>query len=916
LHLKYFITLIIAIFTTNPLCYSSITQWIRITNADYPDSTFLTNHTLLQSSDTIISGRDNTIGNFNATHNDSIDFSSSLPDQPTDSTGSDYPLKNPIYSSAEDSLLYSLDGKMVYLYGNAVVKYENMELSAAYIEYNAESNIVFAEGLPDSTGAIVGKPIFKEGTHVYRMERMHYNFNSKKAKIIGVITEEAGGFLHSQDTKLMDSKTINVSGGKFTTCDLDNPHFYIAITKGKVISGDKLIVGPAYIVLGDVPLPIGLPFGFFPNRKGRSSGILLPEYGEEQNRGFFLRNGGFYLGLNDYFDLGVTGDIYTKGSWAVNTRSNYRKRYRYSGNFSIAISENVFGEKGQDDYIKNRSYWLRWSHSQDPKASPNSTFQASVNLGSPNHNRYNARSVDAFLTNSISSSISYSKNWPGTPFSLSASMNHSQNNLDSTISLGLPKVSFNMSRIYPLKKKDKIGNTTWYENIGLSLSTRFDNSISTKTNKLFTPETLREFKNGAQHNIPVSTSFNILKYFIISPSVNYTENWYTKTIQKRWDPDSVYVQSGDTIRGRVVTDEILGFARAWQYSTGVSMNTKIYGMFRFGQNSPVQAIRHVMTPSVGLSYRPDFSREHYGFYKTVQSDSTGNKFETYSIFEQSLFGGPGSGKSGLLNLSLSNNLEMKVRSSRDTTTNFRKIKIFENLSFNTSYNMLADSMRWSPVTFSARTTLFEKFNIDFSGTLNPYALDSHGKISRHFLFTQHKTPFRVTNARASFNFSLKGGDKQGGDQSGKPGLGQMSDVGFTGSDMGDPLFGQAIGTEYSDTQYTDYVDFNVPWSIRVDYSFNYAKQTLISTINQSVNFSGDINLTPKWKIGFYSGYDIKTRKLTTTSINFYRDLHCWEMRLSVVPIGFLKSFSFNINVKSATLKDLKYSKRKSYQDNF
>ena len=911
MYLKSLVILFVAIFTANSISSSVYSQE---PNHFFPvnlDTVNITNQQPFLWSDTTALNNAKTYNNNNAFKQDTISLVNDTINISSDTTKIDYPLKSPIYSNAEDSLLYSLDGKMVFLYGDAVVKYENMELTAAYIEYNIETSVVFAQGMPDSTGNIVGKPIFKEGNQVYRMERMNYNFDSKKAKIVGVITEEAGGFLHSQQTKLVDNKTINLSGGKFTTCDLEHPHFYIGITKGKVISGDKLIFGPAYIVLGDVPLPIGLPFGFFPNKKGRSSGVLLPEYGEEQNRGFFLRNGGFYFGLNDYFDLGITGDVYSRGSWALNARSNYRKRYRFSGNFSVAVSENVFGEKGQDDYIKNQSYWLRWSHSQDPKASPNSTFQASVNLGSPNHNKYNARSVDAFLTNTISSSVSYSKVWPGTPFSMSTSMNHTQNNLDSTITLGLPKVSFNMSRIYPLKKKGKIGNPSWYENIGVSLSSRLDNSISTKTDKLFTEESLENFKNGAQHSIPVSTSFNILKYFIISPSVNYTENWYTKTIEKHWDPDSMYIQGGDTLYGRVVTDVVPGFARAWQYNTGVSMNTKIYGMFQFKERSPIQAIRHVMTPSIGLSYRPDFSQEHYGFYRKVQNDNTGQNFIQYSIFEQSLFGGPGSGKSGMINFSLNNNLEMKVRSSKDTTSNFRKIKVLESLNLNTSYNMLADSMNWTPLTASARTTLFEKFNISLSSTLNPYALDSLGKISKYYQFTENNKPFRLTNARASLSFSLKGGGKESGKDTGQQG--QMAGGQLIGSESGDPMFGQAIGTEYSDLEY---IDFNVPWSLRVDYSFSYSKQYLTMSTNQSVSFSGDMSLTPKWRIGFSSGYDIKNKKLTTTSLNFYRDLHCWEMRLSVIPIGYLKSFSFNINVKSATLKDLKYNKRQSYQDNF
>ncbi len=815
-----------------------------------------------------------------------------------DTTKIDYPLESPIYTVSKDSLLYSVDGKMVYLYGEAVVKYENMELNAAYIEFNMETKVVYAEGRPDSTGAIMGKPVFKDGGQVFTMDRMHYNFDSKRAKIYGVITEEAGGFLHSHQTKLMDDNTVNVSGGKFTTCDLEHPHFYIGITKGKVIPDDKLIIGPAYIVIGDVPLPIGIPFGFFPNKKGRSSGIILPEFGEEQNRGFNMSNGGFYFGISDYFDLKLTGDIYSKGSWAFNARSFYKKRYKFSGNFHFSLSENIFGEKGQDDYIRNSSYNLRWNHSKDPKSSPNSTFQASVNIGTPNHNRYNATSVDAFLTNTMSSSISYSKVWPGTPFSMSSTMNHSQNNLDSSITLGLPRVSFNMSRIYPLKRKSSIGTPRWYENIGLSYSTRLENSISTRTDKLFTEDSFDKFRNGMQHNVPLSTSFNVLKFVIVSPSTSYTESWYTRTIEKHWDEETK----------KVVVDTISGFRRAWQYNAGINASTKVYGMFNFKGGFPIQAIRHVVTPSVGLSYRPDFSEDFYGFYRDVQIDTTG-KTARYSIFEQTLFGGPPSGKSGAVNFQLGNNLEMKVRSSKDTTSNFRKIKILESFNFSTSYNLLADSMNWSPVSFSGRTTLFEKVNVSLSGQLDPYALDQAGSKYDYFQYHVDGSPFRLTSARVSVGFATSGGSTDGSSGSRQQGAGSF----MMGPDTGDPMFGESLGASFGDA---DYVDFSVPWTLRLDYSFSYTKPRFEKNTIQSVSFSGDLSLTPKWKIGFSSGYDFKKRQLTTTALNFFRDLHCWEMSLAVVPVGYLKSFSFRINVKSATLKDLKWSKRESYQDNF
>ncbi len=818
------------------------------------------------------------------------------------------PIDAPIYKEAKDSLLYSIDGKKVYLWGEATVKYEQMELTAAYIEYDMDSSIVFAQGVPDTTGAIVGKPVFKEGEQVFRMERMRYNFDTKKAKIYGVITEEADGFLHSQDTKLMPDKSINVLGGKYTTCDLDHPHFYISISKAKLLPNDKLITGPAHLVIADVPFPLILPFGFFPSKKGRSSGILLPEYGEEAERGFFLRGGGFYFGLNDYFDLKVTGNIYSKGSWATNFLTSYRKRYRFSGSFGFDFSQNIIGEKGYPDYRKDQSYWLRWSHMQDPKANPNSTFQARLNLGSPSHNRYNAQSVENFLTNSISSSISYSKVWPGTPFSMTASMNHSQNNLDSTITIGLPKMALNMNRIYPFKRKNSTGTPSWYERIGLSYSANLDNSVSTRTDSLLSLGTLDKMRNGMQHRIPISTSFNLLNYITVSPSANYTENWYTKTIIKRWDED----------KKEVVTEDVSGFKRAYQYNAGISASTKLYGMFSFKQTSKIQAIRHVITPNVSLSYRPDFSEEKYGFYHTVQSDTTGKNFQEYSIFQGTLFGGPGMGESGSINFGIANNLEMKVLSDKDSTSNTRKIKILESFNLNTSYNMLADSMHWSPVSITARTRLFEMFNINFSSTLDPYGIDEKGRRVKDFQYILNKQLFRFTNFRAGISFSLSGGDGKGNDNSNASAdnmrgmtRGNMGGMPPLDGGMNDAMFGESIGTGYVNG---DYVDFDVPWNMRFDYSFSYSKQSLEPRTTQTLSFSGDVSLSPKWKIGFRSGYDFKGKKPTTSSLNFFRDLHCWEMSLSVVPLGYLRSFSFKINVKSGTLRDLKLSRRQSHLD--
>lgn len=807
----------------------------------------------------------------------------------------------PIFSNAEDSTIYALDGKTVYLYGKAVVTYDNLELDAQYIEFDMEKKEVYAYGLPDSTGKVKGRPVFKEGNQTFEMDSIHYNFDTKRAKISGVVTEQSGGYMHSEVTKKMEDDVVNMKNGKYTTCDLDHPHFYIAITKGKMIPDKKIISGPAYVVIEDVPLPIFIPFGFFPNTRKRAAGIIIPEYGEESIRGLFLRGAGFYFGMGDYMDEKITGDYYSNGSWGLNSLTNYKLRYHFYGTFQLGISSNVTSEKGLSDYAKTNSFKVVWSHTQDAKASPNTTFQANVNVSTSNYNKYNAKSVSEALTNTINSSISYSKVWPGTPFSLSTSLSHSQNNIDTTVSLGFPKVSFNMTKIYPFKRKQSVGAAKWYEKIGFSLATNLDNSVEVKEKNLFKRSVVDSMKNGMKHDIPLSTSFNILKFITVSPGVSYSEYWYLKTIEKSWDQDSK----------EVVIDTISGFKRGYQYSTSVSMSTKIYGMFQFRKTSKVQAIRHVITPSVSFSYRPDFSDPKYGFYKQVQKDTLGN-LQTYSIFSQGIYGGPGSGKSGMVNFSLSNILEMKVLSPKDTANPVKKVKILDGLSISSSYNLLADSMNWSDISVSGRTNLFDKVNINFSGAFSPYALNAAGTKIDQFEYSKSGKFARFIQGSLGFDFSLNSskGEKNSSVGAGKSGLAASGNTPLGTSPDGSN-FGESMSSQYG----LDYVDFSVPWNLRFSYNLSYSKPALQASLVQTVSFSGDLSLTPKWKVGFSSGYDLKNKKLTTTSINFYRDLHCWEMRLTVIPIGYYKSFSFQINVKSSILQDLKYKKRDSYLDN-
>ena len=810
------------------------------------------------------------------------------------------PFTDPIFSNAKDSTIYSLDGKRVFLYGDAVVTYQNIELKAQYIEFDMEKKEVFAKGLPDSTGKNAGRPTFKEGNSTFTMDDIYYNFGSKKAKIKGVVSEQDGGFMHGEETKKMPDNCINISHGKFTTCNQLHPHFYIAITKGKVIPNDKIVSGPAYLVLEDVPLPIiGIPFGFFPNTRNRSNGILIPEYGEEVRRGVYLRGGGYYFGINDNMDMKITGDIYSFGSWLIRNQSTYKKRYKFSGSFNIDFS------KIKTDADTITSYNITWYHTQDSKANPNSTFSANVNFGSTNHNRYNAQTIETFHNNNINSSISYSKNFVGTPFRINTSLTHSQNNQTKIVSLNFPRISFTMDKIYPFKKEESSGSAGWYEKVGFSLNTSFDNKVTVEEKDLFKKGFINKMSNGIKHDIPLSTSFNLFKYLVVSPSINYSEYWYSRTIRKNWVTKTIRKGIIQKDSSYVDIDTIPGFRRAWQYNTGASMNTTIYGMFNFGKDKAIQAIRHKMTPSISISYSPDFSDPSYGFYKTVQVDTLGRTAK-YSIFDKSVYGGPSSGKSGTIGFGLGNNLEMKVRSSKDTVNNFKKIKIFESLNFSSGYNLLADSMNLQNISFSGNTRLFEKVGISFTGSFDPYSLNSKqtGRIKR-FEFNRSGKLARLVSFGFSTDFSLNSSKKDKNKTNNDP---LNTNQNLYPND--DSQFGQAMNTNYNQQ-----VDFDIPWNLRVNYNFNYSKDYGTKNINQTLGFGGDISLTPKWKFGFQSGYDFKSGKLSTTSFNISRDLHCWVMNITIIPIGIYKSYSFQINVKSGMLQDLKWKKKDSYLDN-
>ncbi len=832
-------------------------------------------------------------------------------------------LASKIEYDAADSMVFSVTENKWFLYREASVKYENIELNAAYIEVDLSKNEIFARGEKDSLGVETGRPVMTQGSETFEAKTMRYNFETERGIISGIVTEQEGGFLHGETTKRHENEHLHVRGGKYTSCDHEHPHFYIALTRAKVIPDDKVISGPAYLVIEDIPLPLAVPFGFFPNKPERKSGILFPTYGEEASRGFYLRGGGYYMHINDYIDLRLEGDIYSLGSWAANAASNYRVRYRYNGSFRFAYSHNVAGERGMPNYQENTSYNLAWQHRQDAKASPYSNFSASVNFGSSSFNRFNTVNPDVFATNTAQSSISFSHRWPDSPFSLTSNISANQNFSNQTVNLRLPSVNFNMARQYPFRNPDRIGDSRWYDNIELSYSSKIDNRLNTYDTLLFRREALRDMQSGFQHDVPLRANFRLFNLLNITPGLTYSGVMYTNSIRKTWVEDYYDPVREETVPS-LITDTIPGIVYGHSinpnFSTGLSQN--IYGMFMFHPGSRVEAIRHVMTPSVGFSFIPDMEGLMPDYYRTVQRDTLGNE-TTYSIFENGIYGTPRiRGRSGSVSFALANNLEMKLHSRNDTITEPRKVKILDRLNFSSSYNVYADSLNWSTINMTGNTSLFNnQVRINFNAVMDPYALDENFRRYNASEWSVNRSPGRITRAGLSLTMALRSaatgrtGASPGPNGGMVPGdNGRMIDAGegIPGEDM----FSHLDDIDHTVHYYGDYIDFNVPWNLHLRYNLNYSKPRDKSQVTQTLNFSGDMSLTPRWRIQFSSGYDFTSRNFTMTNINVYRDLHCWEMRFGVVPFGSRKSWSFSIAVKSSLLKDLKYQTQRSWYDNF
>ncbi|SNR61671.1 LPS assembly outer membrane protein LptD (organic solvent tolerance protein OstA) [Lutibacter flavus] len=830
-----------------------------------------------------------------------LKLSDSLLIKPKDTIKKPVELLEGIIEHSADSLIrQDIINNKIILYNNAHIHYKDIDLTAGYIEIDNNTNSVIAKGIIDSVGTYSQLPVFKQGNQESVQDTIQFNFKSEKAKIWNLKTEQQGIIILGEVSKKHNDSIIFIENIRLTTSDKEKPDYYIKIPKAKFIKDKKLVAGSSQLVIADVPTPIVLPFAYIPLTKGRTSGFLMPTWGENNRQGYFLQNGGYYFVLNDNFDLAVLGDIYTNGSWGLRTESGYAKRYKFSGNFNFRYENLINSLKGFDDYSKATNYNIRWSHSQDAKASPNSRFSASVNLGSSQYykqsnNEYN---TNAFLNNNLSSSISYYKNFVGTPFNVSLSMTHSQNTNTEEINMTLPSLQLNMDRIYPFTGKNGVKKNA-IQKTGLTYTMKGDNRIVTNDEFFFKKEMFDEAKSGIQHNATMNTNMKALKYFTISPSLNYKEVWYFDRLSKKFDD----------IQNAVVTDTISSFSTFREYSTAVSLGTTFYGMFKFKKGN-IEAIRHVVRPSVSYSYRPDFSSYNEEFQ---QSDDP-NDIGEYSPFANGIFGKPGTGLSNSLNFTLNNNLEAKLRKkdSTDTETEAKKIILLNNLNFSSSYNMAADSLKWSPVGVNAGTKLFNnKLNLNVRATLDPYALDVNGKKINTFNINNGGSLFRLTNAGLTMNYSLA---------SKKDGKGKSKEEQNEEDNNSDGVFGENLtatnqqtpaGTgNKSETKESKLFESKIPWTLKLAYALNYANSNRQKEISShSLMFSGDIELTPKWGVGFSSGYDMKNQGFSYTQLRFSRDLDSWKLNFNWVPFGDRQTYYFFIGVKSSMLSDLKYDKR-------
>ena len=831
-------------------------------------------------------------------------------------------LTRPAFSGAKDSIRqdFSNGQRKMYYWGDVEVSYENIKLKADYMEYDMSTGTVYARGTYDSLAQEwKGQPEMTQGSQTFNMEEVRYNFNTRKARITNMITKEDDGILHGKNIKMMPDKSINITKGKYTVCDLEHPHYYLKLSSAKVVTkpSQKTVFGPAHLVVEDVDLPIGIPFGFIPKRPDRATGLLMPSFGEENARGFYLRDAGMYFVLGDYFDMSLTGDYYTLGSWAANLNSRYMVKYKFTGNLAVNYSVDQTGEKGSTDFFQSKNFGVRWSHSQDSKAHPGTSFSASVNFSSPSNSRYNSHSVSEALQNQISSSISYSKNWNG-KFNLSVNALHSQNSRDSSYTFTLPNSTFSVSTFYPFKIKNRVGKERFYEKFALGYNTSIQNKINFKASEFGEPGFIDKFQNGVAHNFSIKLpDFTLFKYLNVAPNVSYGMNWFFRKSEAYFDPETNSVK---TKMGK----QFGTFGATHNYSGSLSMSTRIYGMYNFGKYHKIQALRHVVSPSVSMSFSPEKGKAFNGWRTFNYVDTLGvQKSYDYNIYQGQINSAPGKGKSATMSISLGNNLEAKVRDMKDTTgTGSKKVKILDQFNFSTGYNFLADSLKMNNVGLSMSTSIFGKLGINGNMNFDPYAINERGQRVNKYNLLETGVPLRLTNVSTSVSYSLSGkGTVKGNDGSKSSG----GDGGGSGNpaDCYRRIYYHPLTGEYIPGGWLYYTNPNVPWSLNFNYSFSmsrsysYANNQLSKKDNytQTLGVQGNIQLTPKMSVQAQSGWDFTAMKMTTTQFSFRYDLHCFNISVSWVPSGMYQSYSFLISANAAALADLlRFKKSTSYWD--
>lgn len=836
-------------------------------------------------------------------------------------------LDAPVTYEASDSIVFTQSG-FAHLYGQGKVTYPGADLEAATISMDMDNSTVFARGVADSLGTTKGRPVFKDGDTSYETDTIRYNFKSKRGIISNVVSQQGEGYVTGNNAKKGSNDDLYMKNGRYTTCDHhDHPHFYMQMTYAKVRPKKNAVTGPAYLVVEDVPLPIAVPFFFFPFSSSYQSGFLMPTYMDDSNRGFGLTDGGYYFAISDQMDLKLRGDIFTKGSWALNLETNYMKRYRYSGLLQANYQVTKTGDKGLKDYVVTKDFKIVWSHRQDPKASPNSTFSASVNFATSSYERTNIGNLynaQAMSQNTKTSSVSYSRNFPDQKLNISASGNIAQNMRDSSIAVTLPDLNISLSTIFPFKRKRVVGDERWYEKISIRYTGRMKNSIKTKDDRLFNSNLVRDWENGMQHDIPISATFTLFKYFNLTPSFNYTERWYTRKVKQDWN---VATQ-------KVVNDTIYGFHRVYNYNTSLGINTKIYGMYRplFLPKKEIQ-IRHVITPSVSLSAAPDFTTAHYGYYDSyIQKGTNGETKEVrYSYYMGQPFGVPSGGKQGSVNFSVSNNLEMKFKDKNDS---IRKVSLIDELGASISYNMAAETRPWSDLSLNLRLKLGKSYTFSMASSFATYAYEydergnvvvgnrtewSYGRFGR---WSGYGTSFSYTLNNDTFKklFGNKENEKEKGKGRSEENAEDVADD--ESSDTGLPEKKVKKATADAD----GYQAFSMPWSLSLSTGFNITEDRT-KPINRrnmrypykialnALNINGNIKLSNKWAVNFNSGYDFNAKLITNTVFNITRDLHCFTMTASLAPFGVYRYYNFTIRATAQILQDLKWEQRSQTQAN-